>query len=93
MKLFNYIIEPNFRSRHSFNHFKIHRRGSGTKHLVWGKISILFGPEQFCEECDKNIGLDLNYCDECHEHLFCECGSRLEDSYGSPGDGFCTRCR
>lgn len=93
MKIFNYIIEPSLNSRHPFNHFKIHKRSRETRHLVWGKISVLFGPEQFCEECEKNIGLQLIHCDECYENLFCECGQRLEDSYGTPGDGFCVRCR
>jgi len=93
MKLFGYIIEPSLSSRHSFNHFRLHKRGSGTRHLVWGKISVLYGPEQFCEECEANIGLRLNLCDSCHENAFCECGNRLEDSYGSPGDGFCGNCR
>lgn len=33
------------------------------------------------------------YCDECHEHHYCECGNKLEDAYGTPGDGFCIMCR
>lgn len=93
MKLFGYLIEPSLRSLHSFSHFKIHKRSRETRHLVWGKISVRYGDEQFCEECECSIGLNLNYCDECYEHLFCECGQSLEDAYGSPGEGFCTVCR
>lgn len=93
MKLFGYIIEPSLSSRHSFKHFKIHKRSYDTRHLVWGKISVLYGREQFCEVCDASIGLDLNYCDSCYDHHFCECGNKLEDAYGSPGEGFCGNCR
>jgi hypothetical protein len=93
MKLFGYIVEADLRARHSFTHLKIHRRSNDTRHLVWGKLSIIYGPEQFCEYCNANIGLDLGLCDKCHENAYCECGNRLEDSYGSPGDGFCTECR
>jgi predicted amidophosphoribosyltransferase len=91
MKLFGCIVESSLRSRHKWNHFKIHK--GHTRHLVWGKISIQYGPEQFCEECEKSIGLSSPLCDECDENLYCECGQRLEDSYGNPGDGFCIRCR
>lgn len=33
-----------------------------------------------------------DYCDKHVDHYYCECGQRLEDSYGQPGDGFCRRC-
>jgi hypothetical protein len=50
-----------------------------------------------CEGCEKWFRKDQmhsnEYCERCHEHRFCECGQRLEDAYGSPGDGFCVRCR
>lgn len=49
-----------------------------------------------CEECNewsKNDVYDYNLCGKCYEHLICECGQRLEDSYGTPGDGFCIKCR
>ena len=49
-----------------------------------------------CEECNawvKGGTDDYNLCYTCSEHLICECGQRLEDSYGTPGDGFCIRCR
>jgi ssDNA-binding Zn-finger/Zn-ribbon topoisomerase 1 len=54
----------------------------------------------YCEECGQETD---NYqmvfmgkfyiCEECQECLYCECGNRLEDAYGSPGDGFCIECR
>lgn len=92
MKLFGYIIESSLNSKHLFKHFKVHKRGAGIKHLVWGKLSIIFGPEQFCEACDISTGLQLNYCDDCYSHHFCECGNKLENEYGSPGDGLCRSC-
>lgn len=92
MKVFNHIVEGGFRSLHSWNHFRIHGSKGNPRHLVWGKLSMYYGPVQYCEECGKENGLDA-VCEECHENLFCECGQRLEDSYGSPGDGFCLRCR
>lgn len=49
-----------------------------------------------CEGCGwvrKHEMYSSEYCQSCHEHRFCECGQRLEDAYGSPGDGFCIRCR
>lgn len=55
--------------------------------------------ESYCEECDqptdsyyKSYGAKFYICDKCQEHLFCECGQRLEDEYGSPGDGLCRKC-
>jgi len=49
----------------------------------------------YCEECDKVIepNRDMDLCDECWNTLYCECGQRLEDAWGSPGDGFCIKCR
>lgn len=93
MKIFNYIIESNFRARHPFTYLKTRKRSrySPYNQLVWGKLIVNYGPEQYCEECDKPNGLD-SICDECQEHYYCECGVRLEDAYGSPGDGFCRRC-
>lgn len=32
------------------------------------------------------------YCDACFEYYYCECGKRLVDAYGSPGDGLCRSC-
>lgn len=50
-----------------------------------------------CEGCEKWISKDQifeeGYCEACHEYRFCECGQLLEDSYGSPGDGFCRMCQ
>ena len=90
MKLFGYVIETRLSSRHPFTHFKIHRRSWDTRHLVWGKISVLYGREQFCEECEKSIGLDFPLCDSCHEDHYCECGRELGEY---AGEGFCPSCR
>jgi hypothetical protein len=90
MKLFGYIIEPSLSSKHSFKHFRLHRRSRETRHLVWGKISIVYGREQFCEDCEKSIGLDFPYCDECYGNNFCECGASLEHH---KGEDFCPSCR
>lgn len=48
-----------------------------------------------CEECGKTMESrgDHDLCETCDEKFYCECGQRLEDSYGTPGDGFCVRCR
>jgi len=53
-----------------------------------------------CEQCEKpteeyrySWGAKFYMCDKCQEEHYCECGNRLEDSYGSPGDGFCIKCR
>lgn len=47
-----------------------------------------------CEhgDCQDEAVFD-DYCETHAEHYFCECGQRLEDSHGTPGDGFCTMCR
>jgi hypothetical protein len=92
MKLFNYIIEGNGRSLQPITHFKIHRYPSGVKHLVWWKLSVMYGRSGFCERCEAETGLET-ICQECFDHYYCECGEELCDSAGSPGDGFCARCR
>ncbi len=48
-----------------------------------------------CEHCNTEIDPRHNdeYCTDCYMELYCECGQRLEDSWGSPGDGFCVMCR
>lgn len=47
-----------------------------------------------CNECHKEVEelYDHEMCLACVEYNFCECGQRLEDAWGSPGDGFCRRC-
>lgn len=75
MKAFNYIIELSLGSLHKWNHFKLHKYGE-YKHLVWGKISVRFGPIQYCEECGIENGLE-SLCQTCYEYNFCECGIRL----------------
>lgn len=48
----------------------------------------------YCEKCEKEIepNRDYDLCDECHDFYYCECGQKLEDSAGQPGDGFCRKC-
>lgn len=48
-----------------------------------------------CEhgECTTQTSGREDYCEEHYEHYFCECGTRLEDASGSPGDGFCKMCQ
>ena len=87
-----YAVKASLGSRHSFTHFKVHVNNT-YRHLVWGKVSVLFGPKHYCQECDVSLYLGDVYCDACHEELFCECGQRLEDAYGQKGDGFCIQCR
>lgn len=94
MKALGYVIESNGRSLQPITHFKIHRYHPRAKirHLVWWRFSVMYGPVQYCEECETETGLEA-FCQDCFERHFCECGQRLEDSWGSPGDGFCARCR
>ncbi len=49
-----------------------------------------------CNECNdiQDDAKDLNQdmCESCYEYNYCECGNRLEDSYGEPGQGLCRAC-
>lgn len=81
MRLFNYIIEANLRSRHKWTHFKIHKHREGLRqghvyyrHLVWGPLSVIFGqphlvPIEVHKGCNgeiRNIGPDsISYCEDC----------------------------
>lgn len=73
MKVFNYVIEASLCSLHSWKHFKLHDRKSH-KHLVWGKLSVIFGQPhleevQVCIDCGeeaRNIGEDgISFCEGC----------------------------
>jgi hypothetical protein len=88
MTLFGYIIEFNTHAKRSLNDIKVFKRSTHI-HIVWYRFSLRFGSRGFCEECDSLVELGANLCDECHENLFCECGTELE----SPGFGFCLRCQ
>ncbi len=44
------------------------------------------------EDCPESA-VEKDYCEKHYEHYFCECGTRLEDYTGTPGDGFCWKCR
>ena len=50
---------------------------------------------QECSTCGENFTTSVvdqdGQCDQCFN--YCECGQRLEDAYGEPGDGFCIGCR
>jgi hypothetical protein len=76
MKLFNYIIEVGFRSRHKWSHFKLHdnRRRLNYQHLIWGKLSILWGQPhlveieccEFCLDQVEHMGEDgISVCEGC----------------------------
>lgn len=83
MKLFNHILEVRLSSRHKWSHFKLHKHKSGRwsgpvlyRHLVWGKLSVLFGqphllPVVVCSECLGEIEIksagdeSWNYCESC----------------------------
>ncbi len=48
-----------------------------------------------CEHdgCNEVLGkYDKDFCDEHYAYYYCECGTRLEDAAGSPGDGLCRGC-
>jgi len=92
MDLFGYEFRFSSTAKRSLNDLKVFKRRNYT-HIVWYRFSVIFGEYNFCEECGIRADLGQELCDECHEHLICECGNRLEDSYGSPGDGFCIMCR
>lgn len=90
IRFFGYILELRLSALWPWTHFKIHKRSYGT-HIVWGRLSAMFGPVGQCEICNVETEFE-DICQGCYEHNFCECGVRLEDAYGSPGDGLCRRC-
>jgi hypothetical protein len=78
MKILNHIVEANLSSRHPWTHFKIHkspRFGPPMyRHLVWGKLSVIFGqphlmPITVCAHCNEEIRLvgedSLDWCESC----------------------------
>jgi len=90
--MFGYKYEFSLTAKHPWSHIKLHKH-TQYYHFVWGKISFQWARVEHCEECSIETDLGETLCDECYQHNYCECGTRLEDSYGSPGDGFCVRCR
>ncbi len=50
--------------------------------------------KNICEhkDCNEEV-VENDYCETHYEFYYCECGQMLEDSYGSPGDGFCIKCQ
>lgn len=44
MRFANYVVEADLRSRQPITHFKIHRHGSSVRHLIWWKLSMMYGP-------------------------------------------------
>jgi hypothetical protein len=42
-----------------------------------------------CNEEEAEAG----YCDKHYEFYYCECGQKLEDWWGTAGDGLCVKCR
>lgn len=77
MKIFNHVIEADLGARHKWTHFKIHKREM-YKHLVWGKLSVIFGQPHLEE---------VRFCAEC---MSSECG---EVSAGDESWTVCRECR
>jgi len=92
MKILNHKFLIEFNSLQPITHFRLHRYPHYS-HLVWWKLSVLFGVENTCNECNGETELGETVCQSCYENNHCECGQRLEDAYGTPGDGFCVQCR
>lgn len=70
---FDYEIEFSTHARHKWTHFKIHKYPIYT-HLVWGKISLIWGQPMleeylvcnFCYSDVQRIGEDyIDCCEEC----------------------------
>lgn len=92
MRLLGYTVEADLRARSPMTHFKIHRDRYGShRHLVWGKLSLIWGRSRQCERCDTYSRFE-ELCDDCYAHHYCECGRELCDAAGSPGDGLCRGC-
>jgi hypothetical protein len=55
---------------------------------------LMKAAQQPCEhdDCPENA-VEKDYCEKHFEHYYCECGTALEDYAGTPGDGFCWKCR
>lgn len=73
MKLFNHVVDLNFRSLQPWTHMKLHKR-EYWNHFVWGKISLVYGqphlePMTVCTHCYEEIqhvGEDsLDWCEGC----------------------------
>lgn len=73
MKIFNHIIELNFRSHWPINHFKVRKYAYYT-HIIWGKMSLIYGqphlePIEVHKKCYgliSGIGEDyISYCEDC----------------------------
>lgn len=84
MTIADHKLELNFRSRQPWKHFKIHKhnwyRDGWFMHLVWGKISFIFGQPHLeeitvCAYCYEEIQRK-NYGDE-YWH-FCEGCNQIE---------------
>lgn len=81
MKIANHVVELSFRSRQPWTHFKILKHNWYTagpwRHLVWGKVSLLWGQPHLAEiEVHKDCGAEvrgigedsISFCTEC-EHI------------------------
>jgi hypothetical protein len=87
MDLFGYEFNFSSHAKRAFNDLKVFKKRDYT-HIVWFKFSIIFGAQNYCEECEIRTELGETLCNECYEHNYCECGNELE----SPGEGMCRRC-
>jgi hypothetical protein len=94
MNIASYTVNFSSRALRPFNKAEVikHWRPKTTT-LAWWKFVISWGQVGHCESCEARLDLyATEFCDTCYEHNYCECGQRLEDAAGSPGDGLCRGC-
>lgn len=87
MGILGYEFRFSNTAKRAWNDLKVFKR-SNYVHIVWFKFSIIFGAQNYCEECETRTELGESLCNECYEECFCECGTELEYK----GEGMCRRC-
>lgn len=92
MRVLGYTIEFTRNAARTLSQFERQRDWrTGNAFVGWWKFVVRYGRTNHCEEC--GIVSDFEeYCYDCYELHFCECGVQLCDAYGSPGDGLCRKC-
>lgn len=83
MKLFNYVIEVKLSSLQPWSHFRIHDYDTH-KHLVWGRLSIIFGQPHLeivscCAVCESPNCREIAAGDEGWTH--CPDCNSVEQGY------------
>jgi hypothetical protein len=77
MKLFNHVLELDFRALRKWSDLKVFTCPYYT-HVVWGKMSLIYGqphlePVRVCAHCYEEIKVLnagdewLDYCEDCHQ--------------------------